>query len=218
VKHQVCPGNVLIVQRESAVCLHWREVLPSLGLSIQGAQSVRAAERFVAESPDWMDFLVIDPELPDGNCTPQFVNRILHCERPPVVAVILHQLQDASLLEMAYHGAHLVPKPHDSSSIRLLCRLLQRLRHTQHGVIAFARSHHLSPRETEVLEAQFNGISDKMIAQILNRTEYAINQTTRRIHKKLGASSFREIVSQWRRHVTDVNFPTDDVPPSSSGS
>jgi DNA-binding NarL/FixJ family response regulator len=208
---QAYPGNVLIVEQASALCDQWRNALVSLGLCVQCAQSLETAQDLVAEAHGWIDYLIVDPDLPDGNRTPQFVKQILCGKYPTIVAVILHQLEDASFLEMAYHGAQLVPKPLGSSSIRLLVRLLERHRHAKGGVIGFAREHHLSPCETQVLEAQLNGVSNKMIARSLNSTEHAINQTIRRIHKKLGASTFREIVSQWRRHMADANPSGEEV-------
>lgn len=193
--------NVLIVNCTPTLCLEWRGALVSLGLCVECAHSLQAAERFVANAPNWLDYIIIDPDLPDGNGT-RFLARLLEGERPVVAAAAIDPCDLRSSLEMAYYGAVVVPRALSGSCIPLLVRVLEHQDAKSDGVMVFASKHHLSSLEAQVLDAQLSGLSDKMIAETLNATEHAINQTIRRIHKKLGVSTFREVVSQWRRYLT----------------
>jgi len=201
VKQQRRSTNVLIVNCTPILCLEWSDALVSLGLSVECAHSLQAAERFVADTPNWLDYVIIDPDLPDGNGA-QFLARLLEGEHPVVAAAAIDPRNLHSSLELAYYGAVVVPKPFSCSCIPLLVRILERHYVKRDGVMDFASKHHLSSLETQVLDAQLSGLSDKMIADALSATEHAINQTIRRIHKKLGVSTFREVVSQWRHFLT----------------
>lgn len=175
-----------------------RDTLGSLGLTAECTHSRQTAEGFVARNPDWTDYLIIDPDLPEGDGS-QFILDMLKGMPGVTVAVMLDRINERCSLEMVYYGAVFVPKPLGSRDTQMLIRVLERQSNSFNGVTQFAHRHRLSALETRVLDAQLSGLPDKMIASALNTSEHAVNQTIRRIHRKLGASSFREVVSRWRR-------------------
>ncbi|GEM_PF-1808532 len=209
--HQARLNKVLVVEGAEALCAEFRTTFVSLGLDVHCVHSLQAAESFVAYNDNWTDYLIIDPDLPDGDGT-QFVLGMLRGNRGVAVALMLERLNEYCSLDVAYYGAAFVPKALVARDAPILLRILERQRRRVDGVIDFARKHRLSPLETQVLDAQLGGLPDKAIASLLHTTEHAVNQTIRRIHRKLGASTFREVVCRWRRELTlSSDSPPDEV-------
>ncbi len=195
--------SVFIVEDDWALATAWSRYLEMMGLRIGTARSLKdagphlQAERW-QEAP--FDVVLLDLNLPDGDG--RTLIPVLELLRPaPRVAVLTGHLSSALAVELAGVSVMGIPKPIES---RTLLRLIQLLGDIGNGGEAFRALHEqyrLSPKERRLVELAAAGTDNNEAARLLDCKRGTVTTYWRRIFRKTGLGSQREVLGLFIGHA-----------------
>lgn len=186
---------VLILEADARLRASYTDVLRRAAFTVLDVGTLNEAELHLS-SECWIshafDFLVLDLESPVAERL-ALVERAIALEPAPSVAVVSDFRNGAHAPVLTRLGAHFVTKPLEPNDLLELLEVLAERR--LDFPVRYAREHGLSGRELETMCHELAGRSLEEAASRSDCTAATLRTYWRRIFRKTGMRSRREVAS-----------------------
>lgn len=188
--------RVLVVEDDSGVARMWVRMLAHCDVAV-----ARTLEESLAHvDTHRVDVVLLDLHLPDG--TGEDFLRAIETKAPrPAVAVISGHVDSERIVGLMGRCDVAVPKPIEQKALRELVTTLYERSSPSFSVNDYCTEHGFSQREREVVRAAAEGLVNKEIADRLGLRPGTIATYWRRIYKKTGLASQRDVLAALIAHT-----------------
>jgi DNA-binding NarL/FixJ family response regulator len=184
--------RVLIVDDDRRSCRAWGQRLRRERFAVATASTMSEARAKLGK--DVWDVVLLALALPDGYGA-ELLPEIIGLPNPPEIAIISGHLNSAHVVNLFPKCTVIVPKPLTNCVLVELVRCLEKKRSLENVVDRFCREHVLSPRESELMQASAQGLSDKEAALKLGCKRGSVRTFWDRIFRKTKRRSQRGVMT-----------------------
>ncbi|MBI5507581.1 MAG: response regulator transcription factor [Deltaproteobacteria bacterium] len=199
------PVRVLLVEDDAQIVKAWtRELRPAERYAITAAPTVAATRELLTANPLY-DVVLLDLLLPDGNGT-TLLDQLRELRPRPALVVVSGYIESDVAIDLMGKCDLTIPKPVSGRALRAVIARLTEPEVSASLVAAFCTHHGVSPRESELLLLAAKGIDNDEAASLMKCQRGTVTTFWRRIFKKTGHHSQRDVLAALLRFELAERF------------